>query len=121
VSAVDVFEGRYTPNLRTTLADSGPNLYQPSPVLTEARKQTDGSIVVMGTAPASGTLELYSSSRAARPAAPPTDWMAYGLGTFILDTQVPMGSFTVTIPASQTTGVTSLTATLSSVRPPGVK
>jgi hypothetical protein len=119
-SAVDVFEGRYTPNTRTLPEASGPNFYQPSPVLVEAKKQADGSIIVTGTAPASGTLELYSSSRAARPAAPPTDWMAYGLGTFILDTQVPMGSFTVTIPASQTTGVTSLTATLSAVRPPDV-
>ncbi|MBI4749088.1 MAG: right-handed parallel beta-helix repeat-containing protein [Acidobacteria bacterium] len=108
-----VFERRWVPNQFTELQSAGPNNYQPSVRLASAKKQKDGSIVVSGTSPGSGTMELCASQRPALPNAPATEPLAYGLGNLIQSAQIGTGAFQVTIPADKTGGITDITATLT--------
>ena len=108
-----VFERRWIPNQFTELQSTGPNNYQPSVRLTSAKKQMDGSIIVSGTSPGSGTMEVCASQRPAFPNAPATEPLAYGLGNLIQSAQIGTGAFQVTIPADKTSGVTDITATLT--------
>ena len=108
-----VFERRWIPNQFTELQSTGPNNYQPSVRLASAKKQTDGSIIVSGTSPGSGIMEVCASQRPALPNAPATEPLAYGLGNLIQSAQIGTGAFQVTIPADKTSGVTDITATLT--------
>lgn len=108
-----VFERRWIPNQFTEPQPTGPNNYQPSMRLASAKKQTDGSIIVSGTSPGAGTIELCASQRPALPNAPATEPLAYGLGNLIQSAQIGTGVFQVTIPADKTSGVTDITATLT--------
>ncbi|HNB70823.1 MAG TPA: right-handed parallel beta-helix repeat-containing protein, partial [Acidobacteriota bacterium] len=108
-----VFERRWVPNQFTELQSAGPNNYQPSVILASAKKQKDGSIIVSGTSPGSGTMEVCASQRPALPNAPATEPLAYGLGNLIQSAQIGTGAFQVTIPADKTSGVTDITATLT--------
>ncbi|MBI4747048.1 MAG: right-handed parallel beta-helix repeat-containing protein [Acidobacteria bacterium] len=108
-----VFERRWVPNQLTELQPTGPNNYQPSVMLASAKKQKDGSIVVSGTSPGSGTMELCASQRPALPNAPATEPLAYGLGNLIQSAQIGTGAFQVTIPVDKASGVTDITATLT--------
>lgn len=109
----DVAGGGYLPNTRTVVDRTGPNFYQPSPVLRTAQRQTDGSILVTGFAPNPGKIELYASSRPARPTAPDTDPTAYGLGRYMVRVDDALGEFTTLIPASTAQGITDVSATLT--------
>ncbi|MBX7224346.1 MAG: right-handed parallel beta-helix repeat-containing protein [Blastocatellia bacterium] len=109
----NVFGNNYRPNTLTERAPNGPNLFQPSPVLTSALRNQDGSVTVTGRTGDGGKLELYQSSRPAQPTAPETEINAYGLGTFIQSADVSSGPFTVTIPAGMASGMTAVTATLT--------
>lgn len=106
-------DGGYQPNLRTIEDPAGPNRYQPSVQLRKAERKTDGSVVLTGTATSPGTLEIYASIRPALIQAPATDPMAYGLGEFLLSTQVSLGEFTVIIPSSQAQNRDAFTATIT--------
>ncbi|MBX7223906.1 MAG: right-handed parallel beta-helix repeat-containing protein [Blastocatellia bacterium] len=109
----DVVGGGYLPNTRTVVDRSGPNFYQPSPVLRTAQRQADGSILVTGFAPNPGKIELYASNRPARPTAPDTDPAAYGLGRYMVRVDDALGEFTTLIPASTAQGITDVSATLT--------
>ncbi|MBX7224189.1 MAG: right-handed parallel beta-helix repeat-containing protein, partial [Blastocatellia bacterium] len=109
----NVFINNYRPNTLTERAPNGPNLFQPSPVLTSALRNQDGSVTVTGRTGDGGKLELYQSSRPAQPTAPDTEINAYGLGTFLTSADVSGGQFTVTIPAGMVSGLTALTATIT--------
>ncbi|MBX7222964.1 MAG: right-handed parallel beta-helix repeat-containing protein [Blastocatellia bacterium] len=108
-----VFGNNYRPNTLTERAPNGPNLFQPSPVLTSALRNQDGSVTVNGRTGDGGKLELYQSSRPAQPTAPEMEINAYGLGTFIQSADVSGGPFTVMIPAGMASGMTAVTATLT--------
>lgn len=108
----DLLNGTYVPNV-SSFPTAGPNSLYPSPELTSAVLQADKTILVKGKIFRSGKIEFFASPRPPKPSAPPLDFMAYGLGTYVHFADLKTGEFSVTIPASKTTGISYLTATLT--------
>ncbi|MBX7222559.1 MAG: right-handed parallel beta-helix repeat-containing protein [Blastocatellia bacterium] len=87
-----MLKGEYVPNTARTLQSEGPNLYQPTPLVTAARKNADGTVTVTGETVGGGMLELY------------------GNGRMIQAVMVAGGGFSVTLPASTVQGLTTVSA-----------
>lgn len=91
----NVVRGTYIPNPFTLLQAAGPNRYQPTPTLTTASRNPDGSIAVIGATVGAGTLELYSS------------------GMPLQTASVPGNNFTVTVAADRARSVQALSAVVT--------